>query len=75
MNNKIKKAIKTALLLYPLLMGTGGTIMLAILLLSVIPKEEISSVSPPLSMLGIYIHGTCVLSLIVRIKFFKGDIK
>ncbi|WP_156477338.1 hypothetical protein [Rossellomorea vietnamensis] len=75
MNNQKKKAVKTALLLYPILMGTGGTIMLGVLLLWVIPKDEIPSVALPLSMLGIYIYGTCAISLIVREKFFKGEIQ
>ena len=56
MNNQMKKAVKTALLLYPIIMmGIGGTIMLGDLLLSVIPKDEIPSVAFPLSLLGIYI--------------------
>ncbi len=75
MNNQMKKAVKTALLLYPIMMGIGGTIMLGVLLLSVIPKEEIPSVALPLSMLGIYIYGTCAVSLIIRLTFFKGEIK
>ncbi|MDX8343197.1 hypothetical protein [Rossellomorea sp. YZS02] len=49
--------------------------MLGVLLLSVIPKEEIPSVALPLSMLGIYIYGTCAVSIIIRLTFFKGEIK
>ncbi|MHA7139588.1 hypothetical protein ACRTEV_20365 [Rossellomorea arthrocnemi] len=75
MNSKIKKAIKFALLLYPILIGISGTVMLTVLLLWVIPKDQISSVALPLSMMGIYIYGTCAISLFVRMKFFKGEMK
>ena len=46
-----KKAVKTASLLYPIMTGIGGTVMLAVLLIRIIPKDKISSVSLSLSML------------------------
>ncbi|WP_136035779.1 hypothetical protein [Bacillus salacetis] len=68
---KLKKALRFALLFYAIFIGLSGTIMFSVLLLWVIPKEELSSLILPLSMMALFIYGTCAGALLIRSKFFK----
>ncbi|MCR8850538.1 hypothetical protein NQ095_19135 [Rossellomorea sp. SC111] len=72
-NHNIKKAVRFALLLYTILMGLGGTAMFSVLLIWVIPKNQLSFVSLPLTMMALFFYGTCVAALLVRSKFFKKE--
>lgn len=69
----IKKAVCFALLLYAILIGLGGTVMFSVLLIWVIPKDQLSYVSLPLTMMALFFYGTCIAALVVRSNFFKKE--
>lgn len=73
MNNriKLKKSSRFALLFYALFMGISGTIMFTVPLLWVIPKEKLSIVSLPLTIMALFLYGTCGAALLISYKFFK----
>jgi hypothetical protein len=70
----VKKAVRFALLFYAIFIGLSGTIMFSVLLLWVIPKDQLSNVSLPLSMMALFIYGTCMAALVIRSKFFKKEV-
>jgi polyferredoxin len=70
----VKKAVRFALLFYAIFIGLSGTIMFSVLLLWVIPKDQLSYVSLPLSMMALFLYGTCVAALVIRSKFFKKEV-
>lgn len=67
----IKKAVRFALLLYAILIGLGGTVMFSVLLIWVIPTDQLAYVSLPLTMMALFFYGTCVASYFSRKKGFK----
>ncbi|WRP06342.1 hypothetical protein U9J35_21220 [Rossellomorea aquimaris] len=70
----VKKAVRFALLFYAIFIGLSGTILFSVLLLWVIPKDQLSYVSLPLSMMALFLYGTCVAALLIRSKFFKKEV-
>ncbi|MFI8575806.1 hypothetical protein ACIGEL_08830 [Rossellomorea aquimaris] len=68
---KVKQSVRTALLLYAILIGISGIIMFSVLLLWVIPKDQIPIVVVPLSAMALFLFGSCAIALILRMKFFR----
>lgn len=70
---KAKQSVRTALLLYAIFMGISGIIMFSVFLLWVIPKEQIPIVIVPLSAMALFLFGSCLIALILRMKFFRKE--
>jgi Kef-type K+ transport system membrane component KefB len=68
---KFKTSVRTALLLYAVIMGISGIIMFSVLLLWVIPEDQIPIVIVPLSAMALFLFGSCVIALILLKKFFR----
>lgn len=70
---KFKKATRFALLFYSIFMGISGTIMLSVVILWVIPEDQLSGQVVPLSILALPLYGSCIAALIIRAIFFKKE--
>jgi hypothetical protein len=68
-----KKAVRFGLLFYSIFAGLSGTITFATFLLWVVPKEEIQSALLPIAIMAVPLYITCIVSLIIRAKFFKKE--
>ncbi|SNZ05039.1 hypothetical protein SAMN05421503_0844 [Terribacillus aidingensis] len=68
-----KKAIRFGLLFYSIFAGVSGTITFAAFLLWVVPKEEIQDALLPIATLAIPLYVTCIISLLIRAKFFRKE--
>jgi hypothetical protein len=68
---KVKQSVRIALLLYAIIIGISGIIMFSVLLLWVIPHDQIPIIIRPLSAMALFLFGSCVIALILRNKFFK----
>ncbi|MEC0296454.1 hypothetical protein [Peribacillus frigoritolerans] len=66
-----KKALKFGLLFYAIFMGLSGTISFAVLLLWVVPKDQISSIIAPLLFIALFLYGSCAISILIRSKINK----
>ncbi len=70
---KLRKSIRFSLLLYPIFIGTMGTIGLITFITWIIPKEDLPSLIPVISPMFLFLYGTCAVSLIIRAVFFKKE--
>jgi hypothetical protein len=68
----LKKAMNFGLLFYAIFMAISGTIIFSVLLLWVIPKDQISSMLTPILILAIFLYGSCAFSLLIRSKINKN---
>jgi hypothetical protein len=53
-------------------MAISGTIIFSVLLLWVIPKDQISSMLTSILILAIFLYGSCAFSLLIRSKINKN---
>lgn len=68
---QLNKALRAALLIYPLLTGILGTAMFGTLIFWVVPKDDLPIVMKPLSFAAIFLYGTCILAIWFRTKLPK----
>lgn len=71
--SKVKKATRFALLFYSIFMGISGTVFLLVLIFWGIPKNQLSDLLVPLSIIFLPLYGSCVATLIIRAIFFKKE--
>lgn len=62
----LKKALNFGLLLYAILGAVGGTLMFAAVLLVDSPENELQREIGTLSIVAIFVYGSCVIALIIR---------
>lgn len=66
-----KKALNFGLLFYAIFIGLSGTITFSVLLLWVVPKDQISKILVPLLFIALFLYGTCAISILIRSKVNK----
>lgn len=66
-----KKALNFGLLFYAIFMGLSGTITFSVLLLWVVPKDQISSILAPILFIALFLYGSCTISILIRSKINK----
>lgn len=70
---KPRKLFRYILLLFPIFIGTMGTITLVVLVTWLIPPEDLLSQLPAIILIAIVIYIPCLISLFIRAFFFKKD--